>query len=159
MEIVVSICVAIIALIAVLSYLQVLKFVETWNVSVPRYVENIEKAQVKLGESLQNIDEVMCEAKVAIAEIRGKLDILERDIAPLARNLDKTLTDAEPLVKNLGAGSQSIRKSFEHVSTVTGTVAEVAEGVREVVVPTINNIRSILFGLSEGYRILKGDDR
>jgi archaellum component FlaC len=159
MEIVVSICMAVIALIAILSYLQFLKFVETWRISVPQYVENIEKAQVKFNESLCNMDEVLSEAKVAFSEIRDKLDLLERDIAPLARTFDKTLIDAEPLVKNLGAGSESIKKTFDHISKTTGAVAEVSEGIREVVVPTINNIRSILFGLSEGYRILKGDDK
>ena len=93
--------------------------------------------------------------KTTAVDIRAKAEIIERDLSPLARNIDRTLTDANPFVRSMSESSGNFVLVSENVKKVSNNVADVVSGVHEAIVPTLNGIRSLLHGLSEGLRILK----
>jgi ABC-type transporter Mla subunit MlaD len=153
--VVIAIGVAIIALAAILTYIQISRFLEAYRIHIQRLGDNIGGVGDKIKSSLDNIDEFVAETKTTVADIREKLAVIERDISPLARNIDKTLTDANPLVNSLSDGSSDIRAAFENIGRVSGDISDITNGLREMIVPTINNLRSVLHGLSEGLRMLR----
>jgi methyl-accepting chemotaxis protein len=152
--VVVAIGVAVIALVSILTYMQVSRFLEAYRVHMQRLGDKTCDVGDRISSTLGNIDGLVDEVKTTVIEVREKAASIEREISPLAQNIDKSLTDANPLIKSLSEGSDDIRAAFESLHIVTSGVAEVTNGLREVIVPTINNVRSILQGLSEGARML-----
>ncbi len=138
MEFVVPIAVAIIALIAVLGYIQ-----------VTRVLDN-------LRGTLGKVDSLLDEVKTTTIELRGKLEIIDKDLQPLMRTLDKTLTDANPVVKSLGNSSEDIRLTLENVRKTVVEVAEVADGIHQVIMPAVQSVKSLISGLNQGIRSLSG---
>ena len=153
--VVVAIGVAIVAIIAIFAYIQVSRFCENSRVQLTRFVDACENLEKNYGVTLKKLGDAADQFSVVAADFRDKIEIIERDLSPLAKNLDRTLTDANPLVKSLADGSEDIRGAVESIRRTAADAADVADGVHEVIMPIINGLRGLVLALSEGVRVLR----
>lgn len=153
--IVIAIELAIIALILVLTYFHLGRFLETTRITIQRINERSESVEERFNSTMVQVGELLDELKTTAVDIRAKAEIIERDLSPLAQNLDRTLTDANPFVRSMSESSGNFISVSENVKKVSNNFADVVSGLHEAIVPTLNGIRSLLHGISEGLRILK----
>jgi len=165
--IIISIELAIIALIVVLAYFHFGKFVESNCVAMKRISDRWDNIGEKFTSTLTKFDEALDELKISATDLRGKMEIIERDLSPLARTIDKTLNDANPLVKSLSdssgnftSASKNVKFVTDDVKTMTGNIVDVTNGLRETIIPTLDSARSLLQGVNEALRMFKsGGDK
>ena len=158
---------AIISVIIILAYFHFGRFVETNSVSMKRISDRWDTIGEKFSSTLTKLDDALDDLKITTAEIRGKMEIIERDLSPLAKTIDKTLNDANPLVKSLSdssgnftSASKNVKCVTDDVKTMTGNVVDVTNGLRETIIPTLDSARSLLQGINDALRMFKpGGDK
>ena len=140
---------------------------ETNSVSMKRISERWDSIGEKFSSTLTKFDDALDDLKITTTEIRGKMEIIERDLSPLARTIDKTLNDANPLVKSLSdssgnftSASKNVKSVTDDVKTMTGNIVDVTNGLRETIIPTLDSARGLLQGINDALRMFKpGGDK
>jgi methyl-accepting chemotaxis protein len=153
--IVVAIGVAIVALMAILTYVQASRFFDVSRTQLTRFADSCDRLQKDFSITLKKLGDAADEFSAVSSDFREKLEVIDRDIVPVAKSLEKTLGDANPVLKSLSDSSDDIRVVLESVRRATVDIANVADGVHGVIMPAINTVRSIVAALSEGIRALR----
>lgn len=157
--VVVAIGVAIVAIIAIFVYIQISRFCENARIQLIRFVDAADSLEKNYANTLKKLGDAADEFSGLASELRTKIEIIDRDLSPLARNIDKTLTDANPLVKSLSESSEDLKVVVNKVRITASDAADIAEGIHHVVMPVVNTVRSLVIALSDSISALRGPRR
>ncbi len=147
--VVVAIGVAIVAIVTIFIYMQVSRFCENTRVQLTRFVDTTENLEKNYSNTLRKLGEAADKFGDMSDNFKSRIEIIDRDLAPLAKNIDKTLTDANPLVRSLSESSDDLKATLKKVRITASDAADIAEGVHGVIMPVVGVVRSLVLAASE----------
>jgi archaellum component FlaC len=153
--IVVIIGTVIVALISIFIYWQVGRFSETWRIQLTRFVDATEDFGKDWAVALKKLGDAADGIKSVSAEMQDRLEVIEKDIVPLAHNLNQAVADARPGFKSLTEGSDDIKATIENIRYITDDISDVTEGIHGTIMPLVNGVRAIVTALTEGLKAMR----
>jgi len=94
-----------------------------------------------------------------VENLNDKITSIEGEIKPILMDVEKTLSNVEPLTRELGEKSADLGNLLSNVEKVTDDLQATTGAVRNGIVPIAHTITSVFSGIMEGVKTFTEPDR
>ncbi|MCK4720515.1 hypothetical protein KAU08_07640 [bacterium] len=86
--------------------------------------------------------------------LNDKVTSIEKEVAPILRDVEANMRNIEPLVKELGDKNLEVGRMLENIEKITDDAQATTGAIRNGIVPIAHSLAGIFAGLQEGSKIL-----
>ena len=91
---------------------------------------------------------------VLLETINEKITSIEGEVKPILQDVEKTLSNVEPLTKELGERNEEVGNLIRNVEKVTDDIQATTGAIRNGIVPIAHTVTSLFAGLKQGVQII-----
>jgi peptidoglycan hydrolase CwlO-like protein len=91
---------------------------------------------------------------VLLENINEKITSLEGEVKPILQDVERTLSNVEPLTKELGERNEEVGNLLRNIEKVTDDIQATTGAIRTGIVPIAHTVTSLFAGLKQGVQVI-----